>query len=135
MWEECRLAAGRTKVQECFKGAGLLELFSPTEHPHYDLLVPAWLKLWALVDHSPEWDVLWLSLLCRARKHSGKRDSGELDGSGEGGGGGGGSSSSSSSCCSWAAAAEPMVLMCAGRAIGVEVGTGSVPGSRRAPAS
>ena len=51
---------------------GLLLLINclPTAYANYDAAVPVWVKLWTRISHNSMWDCLWLTLLCRARKHT-----------------------------------------------------------------
>jgi O-phosphoseryl-tRNA(Cys) synthetase len=70
VWEHCRQSLMISQLQKSFLSLATLYLMSPTSHTHYDLLVPQFLNAWKLVEHCPEWDLLWLAMLCRARKHT-----------------------------------------------------------------
>lgn len=111
VWAHCEPGLQQTATHSAFKALGILYLFWPTQQPPgvYERVLPAWLQSWASVDLSPEWDAMWLALLCRARKYSQRFD--------------------------WAAIAAPPLLACAKATLGVSVGSGSSPPERRGPPS
>ena len=68
--------------------------------------MPTWLSMWGLIDHCADWDYIWLTMLCRARKHTRTFD--------------------------WASVA-PQIFHAAQRIVQVPTGNGPAPGNRRAP--
>jgi hypothetical protein len=61
----------RSHTHACFRGTILLYLFLPTRcsSSFYQSVLPHWFDSWTNIDSCPEYDFLWLALLCRARKH------------------------------------------------------------------
>ena len=55
----------------CYRGTILLYLFLPTRASShfYQSVLPDWFEAWSNIDKCPEFDFLWIALLCRARKH------------------------------------------------------------------
>lgn len=55
----------------CYRGAIILYLFQPSRcsSAYYQLVLPLWWKAWTNIDRCPEYDFLWLTLYCRARKY------------------------------------------------------------------
>ena len=55
----------------CYRGSILLYLFWPTSctAQTYRDVLPEWSNAWTNIDRCPEYDFLWLTLFCRARKH------------------------------------------------------------------
>jgi hypothetical protein len=53
-----------------FEGVTLLFACLPTRYPHFDELLPRFLTSFFALDHNSEWMFCWLTLFCRARKHS-----------------------------------------------------------------
>jgi Proteasome-substrate-size regulator, mid region/Domain of unknown function (DUF3437) len=55
----------------CYRGTILLYLFHPTRcsQEFYLSVLPHWWDAWTNIDRCPEYDFLWLALLCRARKY------------------------------------------------------------------
>jgi hypothetical protein len=51
---------------------GLLMMLNclPTAYTGYAKWLPTWVTLWAAQPNNPQWDMCWLTLLCRARKHT-----------------------------------------------------------------
>ena len=60
----------RSASNACFRGSILLYLFHPTRcsEQYYLSVLPKWWDAWTNIDRCPEYDHLWLSLFCRARK-------------------------------------------------------------------
>jgi hypothetical protein len=59
-----------TRLQCVFRSAALLVLLLPSDAPNTAELLPQWSQLWAAIDHCSEWDHMWVTLLCRARKYT-----------------------------------------------------------------
>lgn len=59
-----------TRLQTCIEGVLLLVNCLPTDFAHYDRYLPLWIEIWATVESNVFWDCCWLTLLCRARKHT-----------------------------------------------------------------
>ncbi|GKY98731.1 hypothetical protein MPSEU_000829400 [Mayamaea pseudoterrestris] len=55
----------------CYRGSIMLYLFQPSRcsSAYYEKVLPEWLECWTNIERCPEYDFLWLTLLCRARKH------------------------------------------------------------------
>lgn len=55
----------------CYRGTILSYLFLPTRcsSGFYEKVLPKWFDSWTNIDRCPEYDFLWMTLLCRARKH------------------------------------------------------------------
>lgn len=60
----------------CFRGTIMLYLFFParSSEDFYLSILPKWWDAWTNIDRCPEYDFLWLSLFCRARKMTTKYD-------------------------------------------------------------
>jgi hypothetical protein len=56
------------------EGLLLLNNILPTAYAKYDDHVAEWMKIWLSKPHNAHWDVAWLTMLCRARKHTTKYD-------------------------------------------------------------
>lgn len=70
VWEHCRYDLMLPQRQEAFLALATLHLMSPTKHVYYDELMPKFLEAWTGVERCPEWDLLWLCMIARARKHT-----------------------------------------------------------------
>jgi hypothetical protein len=70
IWETLRPDIAQFHSCVSFRAQILLALFLPTRcsPAFYAGVLPAWLELWSGVDNCLEWDLNWLTLLCRARK-------------------------------------------------------------------
>jgi len=111
VWAYCEPGLKQTATHSAFKSLGILYLFWPTIQPPgvYEDVLPSWLQCWSSVDLNPQWDAMWLNLLCRARKYSPN--------------------------FAWLQLAAPPLLACAKAALGVSVGSGSRPTERQASPS
>lgn len=54
----------------CYRATIILYLFHPSccSTNYYKSVLPLWCESWTNIDRCPEYDFLWLALLCRARK-------------------------------------------------------------------
>jgi hypothetical protein len=59
-----------TAQPSCVEGLILLLNCLPTAYDSYDALLPRWLEIWDSMRFNAMWDACWLTLFCRARKHS-----------------------------------------------------------------
>ena len=57
-----------------FLGLQMMVLCLPTAFSGYDEYVPRWMEVFAQIDDNEAWDACWLTLLCRARKHTTRFD-------------------------------------------------------------
>jgi len=69
------VAEAHTKLEDVnnmqsAEGVLLLINCLPTVYLDYDKVLPQWVRLWTRIAHNAMWDSLWLTLLCRARKHT-----------------------------------------------------------------
>ena len=55
---------------DCVDGLTLLLNCLPTKYHNYAHWVPQWVSLWSSMNHNAQWDLCWLTLLTRARKHT-----------------------------------------------------------------
>ena len=111
VWAYCQPGLKQTATHSAFKFLGILYLFWPTIQPPsvYEEILPSWLQCWSSIDLNPQWDAMWLNLLCRARKYSPNFD--------------------------WLQVAAPPLLARAKATLGVSVGSGSPPNERQASPS
>ncbi len=54
----------------CVEGLLLLVVCLPTSYKGYDNMLPKWLQIWDRLRHNSTWDLCWLCLFTRARKHA-----------------------------------------------------------------
>lgn len=59
-----------TRTALCVEGLQLLVVCLPTSFDAYDAYLPKWVHLLDSICGNRSWDACWLTLLCRARKHS-----------------------------------------------------------------
>ena len=61
----------QTHTHAAYRGAILLYLFMPSQctSQFYLQVMPLWLQSWSSIDRCPDFDYMWLTLFCRARKH------------------------------------------------------------------
>eukprot|EP01034_Spumella_vulgaris_P023712 gene23712-29960_t len=59
-----------TRHLRCVEGLILLVNCLPTNYSKYDEILPLWIQKWDLFHNNRFWDLCWLTLLCRARKHT-----------------------------------------------------------------
>ena len=57
-----------------FRAQIMLKQFLPTatSAKFYATVLPTWMTLWSGVDNCMDWDLNWMTLFCRARKHVGE---------------------------------------------------------------
>jgi hypothetical protein len=56
------------RASRCAEGAAMLVTCLPTNYKKYDDLIAVVMRVWPQLDHNPDWDCCWLTILCRARK-------------------------------------------------------------------
>ena len=59
-----------TSQSSCVEGLLLLVVCLPTSYRGYDKMLPKWLLIWDRLRHNVTWDLCWLCLFTRARKHA-----------------------------------------------------------------
>ena len=68
--EEAHAKLSNRNNMQCVEGLLLLINCLRTDYTNYDAVVPRWIGFWTSVAHNSTWDSLWLTLFCRARKHT-----------------------------------------------------------------
>lgn len=63
-------ALSDTRFMTCVEGVLLLVTCLPTKFKRYDEMLPQWVAIWSGVTLNAQWDLCWLTLLTRARKHA-----------------------------------------------------------------
>lgn len=58
------------RVVTCVEGLVMLVNCLPTNFDRYDEYLPQWVQIWSQLANNQFWDCYWLTLFCRARKHS-----------------------------------------------------------------
>lgn len=60
-----------THSNSCFRAAIMLYLFHPSRcsASFYKEVMPQWLESWTSVDRCPDFDFIWFTMFCRARKY------------------------------------------------------------------
>jgi hypothetical protein len=53
----------------CIDGLLMMVNCLPTDYAGYAEFVPQWIEIWSSISHNSQWDMCWLTLLTRARKH------------------------------------------------------------------
>lgn len=53
----------------CIDGLLMMVNCLPTDYVGYAEFVPQWIEIWSSISHNSQWDMCWLTLLTRARKH------------------------------------------------------------------
>mmetsp|Transcript_274 Transcript_274/g.332 ORF Transcript_274/g.332 Transcript_274/m.332 type:complete len:2038 (+) Transcript_274:135-6248(+) len=53
----------------CIDGLLMMVNCLPTDYTGYAEFVPQWIETWSSISHNSQWDMCWLTLLTRARKH------------------------------------------------------------------
>lgn len=56
------------RASRCLEATVMLVTCLPTKYSKYDALLEQAVRIWPQIDHHPDWDSCWLTLLCRARK-------------------------------------------------------------------
>eukprot|EP00605_Chrysophyceae_sp_TOSAG23-4_P000346 GSChrysophyteH1.ASY1.ANO1.393.1 assembled CDS len=68
--EEATVKLEHTAHIQSIEGLLMLLNLLPTDYDDYDSHLPAWVDVWKRISHNPMWDSCWLTLFCRARKHT-----------------------------------------------------------------
>ncbi len=66
----------QTHTNACYRALIILYLFQPSRcsKEFYVKVAPQWLESWTFIDRCPDFDFLWLTMFCRARKYLGPDD-------------------------------------------------------------
>lgn len=66
----------QTHTHACYRALIIMYLFQPSRcsKEFYIKVVPKWLESWTSIDRCPDFDFLWLTMFCRARKYLGPDD-------------------------------------------------------------
>ena len=56
------------RASRCLLGSVMLVTCLPTKYTNYDFLLQEAVRIWPQIDHHPDWDSCWLTILCRSRK-------------------------------------------------------------------
>ena len=59
-----------SRTQYCYEGLAMLVTCLPSDFKSYDQYLPDFVRIWSTVEHNPEWDSCWITILCRARKYA-----------------------------------------------------------------
>ena len=68
--QQCMDMLSDYRHAHCIDGLLLLVNCLPTDYPHYAQWLPKWVEMWSTMSHNAHWDMCWLTLLTRARKHT-----------------------------------------------------------------
>ena len=64
---------------QSIEGVLLLLNALPTNYDKYDDVLPHWIEIWKRIAFNSHWDACWLTLFCRARKHTHTYDWSQLN--------------------------------------------------------